>query len=121
MEDLRDILDNLEKIKNEFKEDLNFLAIFGSRAKGTFKRDSDLDLFYDMENVDRLIEFEEYVDKLFEGMKIDLVPILSVLHEEQDLVADYFMEGSILIHESKRLYNYLKNERILNRYKKYFN
>ncbi len=62
-------LNVLEKIKNEFMKDQNVLGllVFGSVSKGTFHKDSDIDLYIVYRKFDKEYEFTTgFVD----GIKI---------------------------------------------------
>lgn len=114
----KELLSKLDKVVEKFKEEINFLAIFGSLAKDEYTDKSDIDIFYDLEykNID-ICDFDDYLHELFPNKKIDLVPIMNILGERNDTVFKYFTEGMVIVYESKRFSDTIKHERLLNRFR----
>ena len=85
-------LEEIEKILNEHKEELRRkykikeIGIFGSFVRGENKKESDVDILVEFEEVPGLIKFieiEEYLSKLL-GRKVDLVRKPSIREELKD-------------------------------------
>ena len=73
-----EILSQLSNSTNDFKKlGVNRIALFGSYAKGTEHKKSDIDLFVEFnpekETYDNFISLCFYLDKLFTGKKVEVV------------------------------------------------
>ena len=87
-------LDEIEKILAEHKKELykkykiKEIGIFGSFVRGENKKESDIDIVVEFEEVPGLIKFieiEEYLSKLL-GRKVDLVRKPAIRKELKDKI-----------------------------------
>lgn len=118
---LEEVKEKLNNIISNYGEGFNFLAVFGSVAKGDNTESSDIDLMYDIDSTEIFVDFLEKVRENFKDVEVDFVPLMEVLKEDNDDIFEYFIEGSEKIYESKGIFNLLKDERLLSRYNRAFN
>lgn len=81
-----DVLDSIAKVLSK-EPHIERVLVFGSRAKGTYKEGSDLDLCLEGGEIDlcRLSVLETELDELYLPWKINLVPRATI--ESEELIA----------------------------------
>ncbi len=89
----KDIIENLKKIFEKYVE-VERVCIFGSRAKGTYKETSDIDIVMYGEKLTHTINTKIYyeIDDLYLVYKIDLINFNS-LSENDKLRENIIKEG----------------------------
>jgi len=56
--------------KNEIKEEIKQIILYGSVAKGTYDKESDIDLFFDIKNKEKTELVENFLRKSLKGFEI---------------------------------------------------
>ena len=121
MYSLEEVKERLEPIIEKYRDDLEFLGVFGSVARGENTEESDIDLFYEFDNVDKFCDFIDDIEETFKDTKVDLVPITNALREKNEFIYKYWIKGSVILHETERFSTTVKNEGLLDRYKEILN
>lgn len=93
----------MEKLNSIFKkyEEIEKVCIFGSRAKGTYKKTSDIDLVMYGENLTHTINTKVYYDieELYIIYKIDLINFNSL--SEKDALRENIIKEGVEIYARK--------------------
>lgn len=96
----------LKKISEKYK--LNFLALFGSRAEGTARKDSDYDIAYSPQeefDYDREYFLGLELARVFQSPKIDLV---STKKSPPLLMRDIGFNSKLLYEKEKNSFDYFQ-------------
>lgn len=85
-----------QEILSVFKniEPINKVILFGSRAKGTYKPTSDIDLAVEFVNDDKKLLLIRSLDEIRCALKFDVLNIKQIKNEQ--LISDIHNEGIII-------------------------
>jgi len=97
IEETKAIKEFVRRLKDELKDNLVFIEMFGSKARGDFTPDSDIDLLIvvkhkDIRLVDRMYDILFAIDPYY-NLKISLVIFSQLEYEENVRLNSPFIEN----------------------------
>lgn len=99
-----------DEIKHTLSDSIYIMLLFGSHAKGTAKKDSDIDLLFVVQNENDIKKIKRKINNIISetNYKIEFEVIttnwLIKMFEEKNTVGREVLKGSIIIHGADQYY-----------------